>query len=342
MNSAAFIHGVKDIRIGELRAPVANETTAVVEVLSVGVCGSDLHYYKDGGIGSAVISAPFVPGHEFSARLNSDIESLELSRGQLVAIDPALPCHHCEWCFKGHHNLCPNVIFLGAPPHHGALTNQIAVPFSSIIPLPESLTADQGAMLEPLGVCIHAVDLAKPKLFESVTVLGCGPIGLGIIQLLTNHLCDKIIAIDPQLHRQKKALELGATMVGANRDVLTDATNGQGTNLVIEATNSPDGFRDAVLSTKIGGRIILAGIPDGDVYSTISAAEARRRGLSIKFSRRMGDVYPRAIDLVATGKIDVDVLVTHRFELEQTSDAFNMQADEHDGLIKSLVYPSGM
>ena len=340
MNTAAFLHGTRDLRIGQLPAPTAGDDSTVVDVESVGICGSDLHYYKDGGIGSAVIHSPFVPGHEFSARLREDIESLNLTRGQLVAVDPAKPCHHCQWCLKGHHNLCPNVIFIGAPPIHGALTQQITVPHESIIVLPQSMTRDQGAMLEPLGVCIHAIDLAKPALLESVAVLGCGPIGLGILQLLKLSGCGDIVAVDPQQHRTELARKLGATATGSNVDAVLDHTHGLGCDLVIEATNSPDGFQHAVASTQIGGRVILVGIPDGNVYSSISAADARRRGLKLKFSRRMGNVYPRAIDLVQNQKVDVDIMISHHFSLEDTAQAFTIQADEVDGFIKSIVYPS--
>jgi len=137
---AAYIHGVRDVRVGEIKAPVAGDNGVLIDVQAVGICGSDLHYYKDGGIGGAVIQRPFVPGHEFSGYLCADVEKLGLSSGQLVAVDPATPCHQCEWCIKAHHNLCPNVVFLGAPPYNGALTNQLAVPLDSLYPLPDTFT----------------------------------------------------------------------------------------------------------------------------------------------------------------------------------------------------------
>lgn len=339
MGTAAFIHGAGDIRVGNYDPPMPGEGYTTVQVASVGVCGSDLHYYKDGGIGGAVITDPFIPGHEFSARLTSDIESLQLTRNQLVAIDPALPCHRCEWCERGYHNLCPHVVFLGAPPTQGALTQQIVVPLQSIVALPEAMTADQGAMLEPLGVCIHAIDLAKPRLLESVAVLGCGAIGLGIIQLLKRSGCGDIYAVDPQTHRCDAAAQFGVRS-GDSLDLIHDETGARGCDLVIEATNSPDGLAHAIKATAIGGRMVLVGIPDGDLYSPVSAAEARRRGLSIWFSRRMGNVYKRAIDLVSSQEVDVDCMVSHRFALGDTPQAFAMQAQEADGLIKSLVYPS--
>jgi L-iditol 2-dehydrogenase len=339
MNTAAFIHGVRDVRIGDFEPLSAGPQSMLVDVASVGICGSDLHYYKDGGIGSAIIREPFVPGHEFSAYLSRDIESRELRRGQLVAVDPALPCHQCQWCDQGYHNLCPNVEFLGAPPRHGALTSQITVPMESIIALPEGMTADQGAMLEPLGVCIHAIDLAKPRLLESVAVLGCGPIGLGIVQLLRLSGCAQIIAVDPQLHRHQLAGKLGATAVGDSLELALDQTGGIGCQLVIEATNSPRGFADAVDAVRIGGRVVLVGIPDGNEYSTINAADARRRGLCLKFSRRMGNVYPRAIELVRHGKVDVDAMVSHHFALKDTAEAFALLADGAALLNKCIVRP---
>ncbi len=341
MNTAAYIHGVRDVRIGDIPAPVPSAGNVLVDVLAVGICGSDLHYYKDGGIGAAVISKPFVPGHEFCGRLVADVETRGLQRGQLVAVDPATPCHHCDWCRQGHHNLCPKVVFIGAPPYNGALTHQISVPQNSLFAMPEGMTPDQGAMLEPLGVCIHAIDLAKPKLLESVALIGCGPIGLGILQLLKLSGVGKIVAIDPQAHRLEMAMQLGATHSGDSPSAAVDHTDGRGCQLVIEATNSPDGLSHAVMASSIGGRLVLVGIPDGDAYSPVTAAEARRRGLSLKFSRRMGDVYPRAIELVEAGLVDVDVLVTHHFDLDGTPEAFQIQADEQPGFIKSIVRPSG-
>lgn len=197
----------------------------------------------------------------------------------------------------------------------------------------------QAAMLEPLGVCIHAIDLAKPQLMESVAVVGCGGIGLGIIQLLVLSGCQRIIGIDPQTHRTEKAKALGAHFVGNDVDSVREFTENRGCDLVIEATNSPDGLLHSILSAAIGARVILVGIPDGDAYSTVSAAEARRRGLDLRFSRRMGDVYQRAISLVDEQRVNVDTLITHRFSLEEAPDAFSLQAGEIDGLIKSMIYP---
>ena len=339
MNKAIFLHGARDIRLGTYRPAAPERDETMLSIAAVGVCGSDLHYYKDGGIGSANIREPFIPGHEFSGWLKEDIPELDLQTGELVAVDPATPCYKCEWCQKGYHNLCPSVKFIGAPPYHGAMTQELPVPRSGLVKLPEYLTVTQAAMLEPLGVCVHAMDLARVRLQESVAVLGCGGIGLGIIQLLAGSGCRSVVAVDPQAHKVKKALESGATSAGESLEVINDFTGNRGCDLVIEATNSPDGFAHAVQATAIGGRIILVGIPDGDTYSAITASDARRRGVDIRFSRRMGDVYPRAIQLVVEQRADVDSIVSHHLTLEQTKAAFESQANNVDDLIKSMIYP---
>lgn len=338
MSQALFIHGRNDARVAPFNLREGAADQVLLDVAAVGLCGSDLHYYKDGGIGAAMIRAPFVPGHEFGGFLCEDLDELSLKRGALVAVDPNNACGQCEWCHGGYFNLCPNVEFIGAPPFDGAMTTKIWVRKSQIVPLPTGFDALQAVMLEPLGVAIHAVDLAKPRLMERVGVLGCGPIGLLIIEVLKVAGAGEILAVDPLEHRRAMAARLGAKVASSVAEIV--AWSSGGCPLVIEATNSPMGFRDAVAAARIGGRIVLVGIPDGDVYQ-LSAADARRRGLKIKFARRMGEVYPRAIELVKSGKVDVASMVSHRIGLGETPAAFQALAENAPGYIKVLIYPNG-
>ncbi len=171
-------------------------------------------------------------------------------------------------------------------------------------------------------------------------MLGAGPIGLLILQVLKVAGGSEICVVEPQAHRREMAIRLGAAAVGESVSDIAGWSKGRGFSLVIEATNNPLAFRDAVRAARIGGRIILVGIPDGDTY-TLPAAEARRRGLKIKFSRRMGDIYPRAIDLVASGRVDVSTIVTHSVDLAATPGMFRALADSEPGLGKVLIYPNG-
>jgi len=340
MTEGLFLHGPRDARVSPFNLREGRPNEVLIEVAAVGICGSDLHYYRDGGIGSAVIREPFVPGHEFGGYLDDDIPALGLVRGTLVAVDPSKACGHCDWCHEGHFNLCPDVEFFGALPFDGAMTTRVWAPTSQIVKLPPALSPLDAAMLEPLGVAIHAVDLAKPRLLERVAVLGAGPIGLIILQVLKAAGGGEIYVVEPQAHRREMAMRLGAAAVGESVAGVAGWSEGKGFSLVIEATNNPLGFRDAVRAARIGGRIVLVGIPDGDTY-TLPAAEARRRGLKIKFSRRMGDIYPRAIDLIASGRVDVSTIVTHSIDLAATPGMFRALADSEPGLGKVLIYPNG-
>jgi L-iditol 2-dehydrogenase len=158
------------------------------------------------------------------------------------------------------------------------------------------------------------------------------------LQVLKVAGAGEILAVDPLSHRRELAAQVGATATAAHLDDLGELTGRLGTTLVVEATNSPDGFRDAVRAARIGGRIVLVGIPDGDLYS-LPAAEARRRGLSVKFSRRMGHVYPRAIELVQKGLVDVRSLVTDEVALEEAPEAFRRLEANEPGRVKAIIYP---
>ncbi len=341
MNQAVFLHGARDMRVSPINLREGRPGETLLEVAAVGICGSDLHYYKDAGIGAATIREAFVPGHEFGGYFCEDIPELGLSRGALVAVDPNKSCGHCDWRREGHGNLCPNVVFIGAPPNDGAMTSQIWIPRSQIVTLPKGMTALEAAMLEPLGVAIHTVHLAKPALLERTAVLGAGPIGLLILQTLKVSGAGQVFVVEPLAHRRAAALRHGAADAFVSVEDFACAVGNGGCSLVIEATNSPHGFRDATLAARIGGRVILAGIPDGNIYGDLGASEARRRALKIKFVRRMGEDYPHAIELVRSGRVDVEAMVTHRVGLEETPDAFDVLAQNQPGYTKVVIFPHG-
>ncbi len=336
---AAVMHGAHHIELGRLEKPVPKAGEVLIQVGANSICGSDLHYWHEGKIGSAVVQGAFTPGHEFAGWVveGSGFEH-GLSDGTLVAVDPAQPCHHCEWCHAGHHNLCPNMVFLGGPPFAGAMAEYIAVPVDTVFQLPEGFTAQQGALLEPLGVAIHALDLAKLRPGADVAVLGAGPIGLYIARLARISGAMRVSLIEPLEYRRNKALELGVDHTFADVAQYREFTGGRGADTVLEATTSPHGPRHATEAARIGGKVILVGIPDGDEFS-LTGSLIRRKGLSIKLSRRMGHIYPRAIEYVRSGRVDVDSIVTHSMPLEDVREAFEMLADYRDGAIKVVLVP---
>jgi len=336
---AAVLHDIRDIRLANLPRPVPQDGDVLVQVKAVGVCGSDIHSYVEGSTTGPTKGTPYVLGQELAGIIPP--ESAKLSRlasGTLVAVDPARPCQQCEWCHRGHTNLCPHVRFLGYAPTDGALAEFVSVAPSALHPVPPELQPADAAILETLGVAIHAIDLARIRFMETVAVLGCGAVGLLLVQLARLSGAGTIVAVDPLAYRTKLAMELGADVACNDYSEVATTTDGRRADLVLEATDSALGFDHAVRSSRIGGRLVLVGIPDGNEY-TLNAAEARRRGLSIKFSRRMPEVYPRAIALAASGRVNLRPLATHRFTLEDTKKAFEMQVERKDGIIKAIIYP---
>jgi L-iditol 2-dehydrogenase len=171
----------------------------------VGLCGSDLHWFSEGGIGDAQLERPLVPGHELAGVIEGGQR-----HGQPVAIDPALPCNDCATCRRGDQNLCPDVAFAGHAGHDGGLREYIVWPSSDVYPLPPHLSADDGAMLEPLGVAVHAVDLGHLRMGATVAVIGAGPIGLLLLRAVRRAGATHVVVVEPLTHRRESALRLGA------------------------------------------------------------------------------------------------------------------------------------
>ena len=320
------LHGTGDLQIHDEPLPVAGMGEKLVRIKSVGVCGSDLHWFSEGSIGDAKLEHPLVLGHEFAG---------ETEDGQRVAIDPAISCGHCEYCERGHPNLCEDMIFAGHGEHDGAMRQYASYPTRCLFPIPDFLSFADGAMLEPLGIAIHTVDLGKVKAGMTVGVFGCGPIGLLIIQMAKLSGAANIIVTDKLVHRVEAAKRFGASqafLVGDNSQLseIHAATNGRGVDVAFEAAGVQDAIDDAFAAVRPGGKVILAGIP-GDDKTFFSASVARRKGLTIKLVRRMKHTYPRAIELVSKGLVDVRSLVTHRFQLEQANEAFRV-AERREGL----------
>ena len=201
----ARLHGTGDIRLAQEPVPEAGRGMSLVRVTAVGICGSDLHWWDEAGIGDARLTRPLVLGHE-----NAGVIADGPRGGQRVAIDPAIPDETCPQCRRGYRNLCPQVRFAGHGGTDGGLREFLAWPTALLYPLPDGLSDTDGALLEPLGVALHALDLGHLPLGGSAAVIGCGPIGLMLVQLLLASGAAPVFAADPLAHRQEAAAALGA------------------------------------------------------------------------------------------------------------------------------------
>ena len=330
---AARLHGRQDVRVNDEERPTPGPGEALIRVEAVGLCGSDLHWYEEGGIGSSRITRPIVPGHEMAGRTED---------GRLVAIEPAIPCERCPLCLEGHPNLCPSIRFSGQGEIDGSLREWMAWPEKCLFPLPEGLTAIDGAMLEPLGVAIHTMDLAHVRPGASVGVFGSGPIGLFCLQVAKAAGAARLVATDlaSRPHRLAAARAFGAEAFAADdgreAKAVREAVGGHGLDVAIEAAGEQAAVDAAVEAVRPGARVVLAGIPS-DERTSFKVSSARRKGLTIVLVRRMKHTYPRAIALAVAGRVDLRSIVTHRFPLAEAARAFDV-ATRREGL-KVIVEP---
>lgn len=343
------LYGIRDLRVERAPVPTPGPGEVLLKIASVGTCGSDVHYYLEGGIGDAIVKEPITMGHEFSAWIagfGPEVEAHhDLRLGQLVAVEPAISCGVCEFCQHGHPNICPNVRFCGTPPIDGVFAEYAVMPAENCFPLPEGFSPDDGALLEPLGIAIHTVDLAHLKVGQTVAVLGAGVIGLMTAAVAKAAGAGAIYMTEPLAHRQKFALGYVADAVydPELEDVVAAimrATNGRGVDVAFEAAGAHETPDQAARVTCPGGKVVVVGIPSDDTM-TMNASVIRRKGLTIKLVRRMKHTYPRAIRMVQRGLVDIAPLATHRYPLERIVEAFELVAGYKDGVLRAMIQIGG-
>ncbi|MGC9520733.1 MAG: zinc-dependent alcohol dehydrogenase [Anaerolineae bacterium] len=336
------LYGIRDLRVERGPIPEPGPDEVLLKIASVGTCGSDVHYYVEGAIGDQIVTEPIQMGHEFSAwiaALGEGVTGLEV--GQLVAVEPAIPCGKCEYCLHGHPNLCPDVRFCGTPPIDGVFAEYAVMPAENCFVLPEGFTPDEGALLEPLGIAIHTVDLAHLKAAETVAVLGGGPIGLLTAAMARVAGAGEIHMTEPLPFRRAFAQEFCADVVydPHEQDVVAailEATEGRGVDVAFEAAGAAETPDQAAHIARPGGKVVIVGIPSED-RMVMTASQVRRKGLTIKLVRRMKHTYPRAIRMVHRGMVNVAALATHHFPLDRIGEAFEMVAGYQDGVLRAMI-----
>lgn len=332
----------RDMRLVEEPVPVPKPHEALVRIRSVGVCGSDIHYFADGRIGLQRLTEPTILGHEYSGIVEAVGNEADPSLvGKRVAVEPGIPCLKCELCRRGHYNVCTGMSFPGGPGHDGALREYVAVHADFCFPIPDTMGFDEAAMVEPLAVAVHTVELANLKPGETAAILGLGPIGLLVAQVARLAGVGALYGTDLLDYRVQAGLRYGcdATFNAATTDpvrAILDATAGRGVDVAFDTARSSDTPDHACRVVRPAGRCVLTGI-SGQEHDPFPVGIARRKELTLQWCRRFRFNYPTAIDLAASGKIDVRSLITHSFPLEESQRAFSLVADSEDNVLKASV-----
>ena len=336
--------GLSRIEISDRPVPeIENPGDVLIRMRSVGVCGSDIHYYRNGRIGSQVVQFPFVLGHEGAGVIEKTGSGVTaLKPGDRVAIDPAMPCHNCDQCRDGRPHTCRNLRFLGCPGQaEGCLSEYIVMPASSCIVLPENVTMDQGALSEPLSIGLYTVRSAGDIKGKSVGILGSGPIGLSVLQSAIAVGAGEVYVTDKIDERLAVASGMGAAWAGNidTTDVVRDILERKPEQLsvVFECCGQQEAADQAVQLLKPGGTLIIIGIPEFERW-TFGSDDMRRKEISIRNIRRQNESINDTIQMIASGIIQPDTMQTHNFTLDETAEAFEVVSGYRDGVIKAMIH----
>jgi L-iditol 2-dehydrogenase len=338
----AKVMAPRTIELAEAPMPTPGPGEALVRITAVGICGSDLQYYAQGRIGDLEFSAGHVLGHEVAGAVEALGPEVEgPAPGTPVVVDPAIHCGRCRFCAAGHPNLCTELRFFGSPPVSGAFCDFLSHPAHLLLPLPAGTPPAVGAAIEPLGVAIHAVDLGHLALGDTVAVLGCGPIGLLIARLAQLAGAAKVVATEPLAHRRAAAAKFGisAAIDPIREDAVQrvlEETADVGVDVAFETAGSPEATEQAVRILRPGGTLVLLGYWKYDQV-TLPGITAMRKGLTIRFVRRMKNTFARAIDLVRHGSVDLSALISHEFPLDDIARAFARAEARAPDVIKAVI-----
>lgn len=338
VQQAAVLHSPGDVRLEKQPVPTPGPREVLIRVSAVGVCGSDVHYYEHGRIADFVVKAPLVLGHEASGTVvATGPEVTRVRPGTRVAMEPGVPCGQCRECRSGRYNLCPDVRFFATPPVDGAFAQYVTLDEAFAHPVPDSLSDEAAALIEPLSVAVWANRKARVEPGTSVLVSGAGPIGLLCVQVARARGASRIVATDVSEHRLGVARRLGAHEVVNVREqdpasMIADA------DVLLECSGSPAAIDSGIRCVAPAGTVVLVGMGDPTVPVPVDVVQ--RNELWVTGTFRYAHAYPAAISLAASGAVDLDGLVTARFGLDETERAL-LAARQDPTALKVIVRPNG-
>ncbi|RBW69257.1 NAD(P)-dependent alcohol dehydrogenase [Bacillus taeanensis] len=342
---AAVLDKPLSIEVKEVKMPEPKRDEALIKVACIGVCGSDVHYYEHGKIGRYEVKKPIILGHELAGevvKIGEDVTNVSV--GERVAVEPGVTCGKCSYCKSGRYNLCPDVVFMATPPVDGAWADYVSVRSDFLFKLPDSMSYEEGALLEPLSVGFHAMKRGKVGPADRLFITGLGPIGLLTIQAAKMFGVTEIYTSDVVPFRRELALEMGATNVidptiEDVNDRLQELTNGKGIDVLIETSGNQHAIGAAVKQVNRGGRLVLVGLP---VQSEIpiDIAHLIDAEIDVYGVFRYANTYPAVIQALSHCNLNIEKVITDSFKLDEIKEAVETARTEKDKSIKIMIYPN--
>ncbi len=341
---AMMLTGIRRMEMQDVPAPeIKNPNDVLIRMKIVGVCGSDVHYYVGGKIGSQVVEYPFAVGHEGAGTVDKVGSAVtKVKPGDRIAIEPAMSCHQCDQCRAGRSHTCRKLRFLGCPKQaDGCLSEYIVMPEECCFKIRDSMSFEEAAISEPLAIGVYAVKRSIPMEAAKIAILGAGPIGLSVLLPAMAQGAEKVYMTDKIDSRIQLAEKMGATWTGnpTKCDIVKEITDKEPLlfDAVFECCGQQEALEQAVELVKPGGKIMLIGIPPSMKSWSLNVDLSRRKEICIQNVRRQNHCVQAALDMIDKKLFDVNKMTTHRFKFKDTKEAFELVADYKDGVVKAMI-----
>ena len=335
VNRCLYLDAQHNLNLREEKIPEPRYGQVLIKIAANGICGSDLHFYKDGKLGNFVVTTPYIPGHEASGVVVQSGEgATRFKEGDRVVIEPGIPCGKCQCCKSGRYNLCPNVVFLSAPPIDGTFCDYVAIEEHFVYPVPDKLSLLDAALAEPAAVAIHAVNRGRVQAGDEGVIVGAGPIGLLTLQAFKARGGSRAICIDRVKERLEYARKLGADEVylaEGNEPPVRDAGN-----VVFETAGSDIATSMVFDMVKPGGRCVQVGWPQSQKVC-VDIAQLMDKEIDYMGVNRYANAFETAIAWLADGRIDAGTLITQRFPLEEAKAGFEWALAHPAETVKVII-----
>ncbi|KAF2893446.1 hypothetical protein ILUMI_12731 [Ignelater luminosus] len=344
-NVAAVLHGKNDLRLEERPIPKPKSNEALLQMECIGICGSDVHFWVHGSIGTYIVEKPMIIGHEASGiviEVGSEVKHLK--KGDRVAIEPGVPCRICNFCKEGNYNVCNDMIFCACPPCDGNLVRYYCQAADFLYKLPDHVSLEEGALLEPFSVAVHACKKGGVTADSVVLIMGAGPVGLCTVIATRAYGATKIIVVDLVEFRLQQALSFGADYIlkinptDSEREIIKRILEvlGEEPNISIDCTGLESCVRICMLAAKKKGVMVEVGM--GKPEMNLPLFEAQCKEVDIRSCFRYCNDYPTALALVSSGKANIKPLITHHYRLEDSVQAFQVSKTGVGNAIKVMIH----